>query len=245
MKKVMISLIALTFLASVGIVSAQGTGNILSKAADASIALRVYNSATGTLTVAVSTNGDHFVVTIDGNANTMNATTAYDTITELATWIASCTNASGTAPLTVDSKPSLLADSTDDELSDASYTATTGNWLEVLWDTSVALHYDIYIPNRDNQKSRANLDVVNINSVPAGTGDVTASVYIDGTLKWQKIITSPSYYAVDGTTNAWTADNNITVNENINIPVKASQAAIVRVSRATTATTGNISATVK
>jgi len=245
MKKVMIGLFALAFLASVGIVSAQGTGNILSKTADASIALRVYNSATGTLTVAVSTNGDHFVVTIDGHANTMNAGSSYTTITTLAAWLATCTNAAGTAALTVDSLPSLLTDSTDDELLDGSYTATYGNWLEILWDTSAALHYDIYIPDRDNQKSRGGLDIVNINSVPTGTGDVTASVYIDRTLKWQKVITSPSYYAVDGTTNAWTADNNVTIQEALEIPVKASQSAIVRIGRNTTATTGNISTTVK
>jgi pyridoxal/pyridoxine/pyridoxamine kinase len=85
---------------------------------------------------------------------------------------------------------------------------------------------------------------VNINSVPTGTGDVTASVYIDGVLKWQKLVTSPGGYVYGASTNL-VADNNVTIDEDVEIPVKASQAAIIRVGRATTATTGNISTTVK
>ena len=83
MKKIMIGLFALAFLASAGIVSAQGAGNILSKAADKSIALRILNGYDSTLTIVVTGNGTNFAVTAGANANTIDGNVK-TTITLLA-----------------------------------------------------------------------------------------------------------------------------------------------------------------
>lgn len=226
---------------------------IVAKAADESAALRVYNGYTGTVTIVVATNGEQVSVVCDGYTNTLTAGTSYDTITELADGIAACTNAAGTASLRVDSNPSLLADSTDDELLNGTYTAVTGKWLELLWDTHVHLSYDLYFPSRSYQAGIGAYILEKINSVPIGTGNVTASVYKDRVLIAQKVITSPVYVNpatwvdgdTNGYTNSFTADANVTIDWIVDLPFTGSEPVIVRVTRATTATTGNSSAIIK
>jgi hypothetical protein len=248
-------------LAAMVLVSGQVRADqIVAKAADTSPALRVYNGFTGTVTIVVATNGEDVTVTCDGNATKLTAGTSYDTITELADGIAACTNAAGAASLRVDSNPSLLADSTDDELLDGTYTAVAGKWLELLWDTSAHLSYDLYFPSRSYQSGVSAYVLEKINCVPTGTGNVTASVYKDRVLIAQKVITSPVYvnpatwlqgYAAGTTdltgvtTNSYTADANVTVDWIVDLPFTGSEPVIVRVSRATTATTGSISAVIK
>ena len=228
---------------------------IIAKAADASVAFRVYNGYTGTLTYVVGsdTSIQTNAIVCDGLTNTLlsNDALTNGTIALLVGNVAACTNTSGTASLEVNSEPSLDADVTIGTLLAGTYTAAAGAWLEVLWDTSAHLSYDIYLPSRTYQKGVGAYTLEKVNSVPTGTGNVTASVYKDGTLVMQKIITSPVYVnpatwsMSDGTTNSFTADDNVTVDWTVDLPFTGSEPVIVRVGRATTATTGNIGAVIK
>jgi hypothetical protein len=230
---------------------------IVAKAADASVAFRVYNGYTGTLTYVVGTDTSiqTNTITCDGLANTLlsNDALTNGTIALLVGNVAACTNAAGTASLTVNSEPSLSADVTIGNLLPGTYTAVAGKWLEVLWDTSAHLSYDLYFPSRSYEKGVGAYTLSSIGSVPTGTGNVTASVYKDGTLIKQKIVTSPVYVNpatwLDGgtnvSTNSFTADDNVTIDWPVDLPFTGSEPVIVRVSRATTATTGNINAVIK
>jgi hypothetical protein len=218
-------------------------GSIVSKAYDAGIALRVKNSFTGDLSIVVATNGEHIVITCDGNATTLTAGTSYDTISELAAGIAACTNTSGDASLTVNAEPSLAADSTDEELLDGTYTAVSGKWLNLLWDTSAAKHYSVYLPSRTYQTGVGAYRLSRVVGEPTGTGNVTLSIYKGGTLINRKVITSP-VYVIDSTTTNATADNTVNVDWDVGIPFGGDEAVIVRAARATTATTGILGAVI-
>ena len=236
----------ITALAVLAVMSGQAmAGSIIAKVADGSTALRVKNSFAGDLSIVVATNGEHIVVTCDGNATTLTAGTSYDTIAELAAGIAACTNAAGTASLTVNAEPSLAADSTDDELLDGTYTAKSGQWLDLLWDTSAALHYDVYLPSRTYQTGVGAYRLSKVVGDPTGTGNVTLSIYKGGTLVNRQVITSPLYVpGSGGTTNSYTADDTVNVDWDVGIPFAGDEAVIVRAARATTATTGILGAVI-
>lgn len=218
--------------------------------ADASPALRIYNAYTGTLTVVVSGAGTQALVTADGLVNTVDGSGNTDTIAELTTAIAACTNASGEAKLLVDSSISLSADSTDGELLDGTYTAAAGNWLELPWDTSAALQYSACIQKAPQFSPGTMIDVSKRWHVPGvvknvygditGTGNVTVSIYVNGVAKYSRVITSPKYELGAGGTNV--ANNSVSLSD-VKIPEIAygpQDAVLVRAARATTATTGNI-----
>ena len=222
-------------------------GPVISKVEDTSVALRVFNGYTGTVTAVVATNGEHIVVTCDGNATTLTAGSSYNTITLLAAGIEALTNAAGTASLTVDSNPSLLADSTDDELLDGTYTAVAGKWLELLWDTSACKFYSLYFPNRSDQTGVSPYVLEKVQGLPGGTGDLTLSVYQARTLIASKFVTSP-VYVLPGTliwgtaaTNTMGTVNAVTVDWDLDIPFSGQDAVIVRAERDTAGTTGVLS----
>lgn len=184
---------------------------------------------------------------VDGSGNT-------DTIAELAAAIVALTNASNEAKLIVDQSQSLSTDSTDGELLAGTYTAAAGEWLEVLWDTSACLFYQVSFPKAPFFDASGNEIVkgqrvpvpFNIDKVfgePTGTGNVTLSVYVDGSTKYTKTYTSPFYVLGAGGTNV--ASQVINIDESPGIPVGSQNAVIIRAARATTATTGNLGTVVK
>jgi len=216
---------------------------IVSHVEDTSVALRVKNGYDTTLTIVVTGSGTNFAVTAGANAQTVNGDGVTDTIAELAAAFSACTNVAGTASLTVDENPSLAADSTDAELLDGTYTAEAGKWLELLWDTSAHLSFDLYFPSRTYQAGVSAYIIDKILCLPTGTGDVTASVYKDRVLVAQKVITSPGAYIYGASTNL-VADNTVNLDWTLDMPFSGADPVIVRVGRATTATTGVISAVI-
>lgn len=220
---------------------------IVSKVEDTSVAVRVLNGYTGTLTwvvsgVAAVTN----TITCDGLATARIFTNGADTMATVDAWAVACTNAAGKASLTVNTEPALAADTFG--LLPGTYTALPGAWLEVLWDTSVALHYDVYLPSRTYQTGVAAYKLASVLAAPGGTGNVTASIYKAGTLIARKTVVSPVYVNpatwLDGgtnvSTNSFTADAIVNLDWQLNLPFTGADAVIVRVARATTATTGVI-----
>jgi hypothetical protein len=210
-------------------------GGIYFDAADDAPALRVYNSGTEAVTIQIYA-GDNATnsVTIGSTVNTLDFSGAgADTISEIAADIAACTNSAGETVLIVDADCSLATDSTDDELLDAQ-TISLGSkeWGEIVWDTSVAKFYSAYVPDDDVRGAiRSNVKIKQIYGNPLGTGDVTLSVYLDGTLSWQKLM--PEVYAYSNNTAS------VSLPIVVDIPAQK-KAIIIRATRATTATTGMI-----
>lgn len=217
--------------------------------ADSSPAFRVWNGGTGVVVVAITTNGAgaDMSVTTDGLATTIDGSGNTDTIAELGAAVAACTNRDGTFTLTVDTSTSLAADSTDGELLDGVYTGAANAWLEIPWDTSAALHYSVSRPQaplfaRGTVIDRAGVavggKVSRVYGEPTGTGNVTLSIYVAGSLKYQKTYVSPQYVLGAGNTNV--ADAVVSLDVEPGIPYGPQDAVIVRAARATTATTGNL-----
>ena len=226
---------------------------IISKVEDASAAMLVKNGYDTTLTIVVASAGGSitgvvgglaFDLTIGGGTN--------DTITEVAASVSALTNAAGTTSLTVNKEPSLNADSCDAELLDGTYTAAEGKWLELLWDTSAHLSLDLYFPSRTYQTGVSAYILDKVQALPTGTGNVTASIYKDGTLIASKIIASPEYrqstFLSGGTnaivTNTYDTLTDVNVDWELDMPFTGKDAVIVRAARATTLTAGVISATI-
>jgi hypothetical protein len=212
-------------------------------------AIKVYNGYAGALSIVVSGSGTGLVVTVDSLANAINGDGNDDTVAELAAVIQAVTNTSGQAKLVVDTSWALGTDSTDAELLNGTYTAASGAWATIPWDTSAAKFYQVAIPSRDPIHDRNGdqilagrypataFNVVRIYGQPTGTGSATVKAYVNGSEVFSKVI-AESYVLGAGGTNV--LDSVINVDESVTIPVPAQDGVIVRASRATTAAGGNI-----
>lgn len=228
-----------TITALIALVAFANAQSIHYYAADEAPALRIYNGdADETLTVTISSGGAAADMTavIGSTTNTIDGSGNDDTVAELAALFAACTNSSGSAALTVDTDCVVATtESTDGELLDGTYTATAGNWVDIPWDTSDVVHYDVYVPDSAAGGLRTpKLTLKNIYGSVTGTGAVTLSVYLDGTLVWQKNM--PEVY--ESTNNTATVALPVVPD----IPV-GDKAVLIRAVRATTATTGMLGAT--
>jgi hypothetical protein len=232
MKKSLFTLfIALFALMSIGFAD-----SIHTTTADTSIALRFKNFGAEDAVFNFDA-GDSATnnITIGSTVNTLDFSGAgADTIVEIAALIAAVTNSAGVPVLLMDTRCALGTDSTDDELLDTqtitvpAKVGSVESWGELLWDTSVHLSYDIYIPAalQDPNKVRSPLDIDHIYGNPLGTGDGTLSIYIGGELAWQYQM--PELFAA---TNAVRAE--------VQIPA-LKESVLIRAARATTATTGHV-----
>ena len=169
---------------------------VVSAVQDTSVACMVKNGFTGTCTIVVSGAGGAAsvqtnVVTCDGNATTIIVTNGTTTMAQLEASIAACTNAAGKKQLVVNSDPSLAAD-TIAELA-GTYTAASGKWMSILWDTSACLHYDIYLPGNGYNLGSGAYMIESVVGYPGGTGALTLGIYQSGVLIDEQVIASPTY----------------------------------------------------
>jgi len=203
---------------------------------DSSPALRIYNGGTESVTFNLYA-GDNATnsIVIGSQTNTLDFSGAgADTISEIAEDIAACTNSSSGYVLRVDSDCSVSTDSTDDELlGSQTVTIAAGQWGEIVWDTSVAKFYSVYMPSQaDGGASGGAYKITNIYGTVGGTGALTLEVYVDGTLVWNDLHSSSSGVVT-------------TVPIDVSIPVSGAKGVMIRATRATTATTGLIGAVVE
>lgn len=227
-----------TFMATFGLLFASHAASIVYEPYDSSPAIRVYCGSYST-TISIYGSGAHATnsVSIAGTSTIINGSGDIDTVAEFAAAIAAATNSAGTAVLVVDTDCSLGTDSTDGELLTGSYTSDATGWLEIPWDTSACKFYSVYVPDVNAGGIRSSqLKVGSVYGNPAGTGNVTLDVYLDGTLAWQKLL--PEVYAY--TNNTKSVDLPVMVD----IPV-GNKAVMIRATRASTATTGILGATLE
>ena len=191
-------------------------------------------------TIAVTSN--ILYLADDGNLNTItySDTNTMNELDEMIAAINAVTNTSGDKNFEATYWAGIAADTvTNLYLESMSTTTITRQWsYAVNWDTSVCLHYDSAVGTMVGTTPVAAGKIDHIFGDPIGTGDVTLSVYVDGSVKWSRLITSPTYVATAvSTTNV--AEASAAFDYEVNIPV-GSQPAFVRAARATTATTGGI-----
>lgn len=211
----------------------------LSKSEDTAIALRARNNGSENVVVNITTNGAgaDMSVVIGSVTNTVDGSGDTDTIAELAAAIAACTNSAGVAVLTVDQMCSLAADSTDGELMDTAVTITPGRWGNIaLWDTSDVKHYSVYLPDERTGGPDGDRVLKKIMGDPGGTGALTVEVYKDRTEVLQ--------YAYPTNVPSGVAES-LSFELNPDIPVGRTGNVLIRASRASTGTTGNVAAGVE
>lgn len=240
---------------AVGLMAGLATAQVVvSKVEDAGIAFQVQNGYTGTCTIVVS--GERAagsvmtnVITCDGNATTLVVTNGGTVMSTYEALITACTNAAGSAKLVINSEPSLAVDTI--AILAGTYTALAGKWVDVLWDTSAALHYDLYFPGKTY--GHGAYTIGSVQAYPGGTGNATIAIYQGGTLIAEKVITSPLYVnpatllagGTNVSTNTMGVDATVNVDWPLGIRSLGAQPIIVRASRVTTATTGVISAIIE
>ena len=143
-----------------------------------------------------------------------------------------------------------------DTLANSDFTAVAANAVDDQWDTSItedtsqALFYNVVpqaYPVGKFKGNSGNYTITDLIGEPAGTGDATVSVYASGTRQFYQTITSPFYvYSANSTVNVANASIDLgkMVDLGSGIKIGPSQVGLVRVQRATAATTGGIGASV-
>jgi len=200
--------------------------DIVFSSADANTAMTVVNGGSEAVTIGIVSAGasSNNLVIIGSTTNTINGAGDIDTVAEFAAAIEACVNSDGDAPLSVKTGMSLSTDSTDGELLTGSYTlaAGIGQSVNIPLDTSAALYYSIYVPKGE---------LALVYGDPKGTGALTLSVYENGSLVFNQV--------------ASTNDNLVIEEDFGTIGLPTSGKVIVRATRATSATTGNLGAVTK
>tara|TARA_R110002110_G_scaffold336074_3_gene546633 strand:+ start:10225 stop:10956 length:732 start_codon:yes stop_codon:yes gene_type:complete len=213
-------------------------GSVWNAADSASPFVVRYTDAAKVGTIEITATG--IVATDDSNANTLAYSASENSLTEVLAWINSATNATGTKNFEAKIWGGIGSDLvTNGYFGVLSENTLTKEWdYDVKWDTSNCLHYDsaagVMVGSTPVQAGK----IGRVFGDPIGTGNVTLSIYVDGSVKWSRLITSPVYVlSADATVNV--AETSSAFDYEVNIDV-GTQPAFVRASRATTATTGGI-----
>lgn len=236
---------------------AAGSGSTHVSLNNTAPALDIYNGYTGTLTVAIVTNGAAMTVTADGLATSVALNgSGTNNIKWLIPKFTAITNSDGDASLVVDANMSLDSDLIVTNLLSGTYTAANGQWLSIPWNTTNANLQNLYIPSggpffeRDGDEIRARRTplkcvIDEIFGEASGTGNLTVSVYVDRTnLVYYKTYQSPRYELgtiADGTgivTNA--VINLVDFRDNPSAVIGSQGSAFIRLHRATTTTSPNL-----
>lgn len=217
------------------------------------VALKVYNGYTGSLVLAVNAAGTNVAVTVDGLTTTL---TVYTNFTSLCDAIANVTNRSNEKKLIVDNSQSLPTDTAVGQLVSSTQTVAAGAWAYANWNTSLAKWYQVSYPSGvwfeqnlsqtlvdPERPDNSSFNISSIYGFPNGTGDVQVTVYIAQTnVVYQRTITSPIYVEGAGGTNVASHAVNLDIGGG-GVPVAivpGQKSVIVRATRATGATGGNI-----
>lgn len=245
----MVSLVAGIGFCQIG---GRGWGQYYNKE-DGAPALRVHNTGDEVVEFRLPEDNSSAVLIVFGNSpyttNTLDLSgTSIDTIAELASNVANATNSAGKKPLKTDTDCVVAtSESCDEELLLTTNTISAGNWgTGFFWDTSDTKHFNAYIPSSDHGASRGGAWIRKIYGDIGGTGNITLTINVDGSQRYQRTIVSPRYVlAATASTN--TAQ--VTASDEIwpgilDIPfdfyIGAKEDCLIQALRASSGTTGGL-----
>lgn len=213
---------------------------------EASPLLVRYNNSNGTGTIAVI--ATTITITDDGNANTYSMATGSTTVADIYTAITTATNTSGDKNFEASYSCALAADIVTTNYLVVGTNTLDKEWDDDLkWDTSTCLHYDVPISMPSPYKGTGYMGTRNVSGIygsPDGTGNVTLSMYVDGSKRFGRTYLSP--VGVAGINAGASAATNLTENGvypdiQFTRGIRVGRVnAFVRAARATTATTGGL-----
>jgi hypothetical protein len=223
------------------------------EAEDSSPAVRVYNGFSSDLVITTGGASGSITCVVDSTTTTITDGN-WDTVADLAAQLTTISNSSSRTLAKTDTDcVAATTESTDDELMDnTAVTIKAGTWGDIVWDTSDVAHFDVYIPGGDVGGANETKLVEKILGSVGGTGNITLTGYIDGVQAWENLIVSPVYRvgatsANTTTSEQWVADD-ISPGE-LNLPVdlgvNPSENLLIRATRATTGTTGGMTAIIR
>lgn len=209
------------------------------------VIVKYIGSSTNNFTITAN----NLTAVFDGSSSTKSLGPTITTA-DVAGFLNAITNGDGHAVFKAKVWEALSTDIVTNKIRQCTNFVAGSTWDKSIfkWDTSVALTYDAIcdVPNSAGMPMGA-YEITGIVGDPTGTGNVTLNVYGDDTMLYQKTFTSPVYVPTDvGTTN--TAADAVVTLESANFPgiwIGAGQRGLVRATRATTATTGGVGATIK
>jgi len=168
---------------------------------DESPVLRVFNSSPDqdcVIVVGATFNTNETITVTFGSdtANTLsNGMGTNDSVSLLATSLATTTNDDGKAFLIVDAYSSVGTDITTNRfLTDTTNTIASNSWGTVAyWDTSVIKHTDLYVPSHDRGGVAVATKVKDLWCSTTGTGSLTLDVYVNGTQWYHRLVSTNSF----------------------------------------------------
>lgn len=236
MNKIIVSLISV--LSLVGVVLAEQDGVTTYNEEDAAPAIRVMWTGTASTNLHANWTSTTTTITLAEGVVSSNITLVLSkSWTNILNEINGFTNASGKSNFKAELLNAELFDTISNKVQAVSLVdIQDGKWHEFMkWDTSVSLTFDASRP--------AELGGYRVNKIygePNGTGNITAQAWVDGKEVYYKTIVSPVYvYSSTGTTYV-ASDEVHDLDKDVNIYVGKNQRFHLRLTRATTATTGGV-----
>ncbi|MCF7853636.1 MAG: hypothetical protein K9N51_02470 [Candidatus Pacebacteria bacterium] len=226
----------------------------LYNAEDASPALRVKNGYKYPVTFIWLTAGSNAANRIEikeaSGAVTTNivgtapAAGITNTISEMQLQLNAASNAAGERLITWDWNCALVSDEFATRVLTETNIISAGTWGKAAtWDTSAALHWDVYLPGKiaesGGQESRKVIQ--NWYGLPSGQGNLTLEIFQDGTEKYQETVLLPDYIRADtngAAAASWTTNHVWNLSKSINWPCPRRVDTLLRATRAGTAAAG-------
>lgn len=251
MKRTVTSVLVLLVLVSLSL--GQGVRSSSVRVQDTSCPIAVKYVGTGTNALTLSA-GWLFTVVADGRSSSTQLV-AGSTVSTIVGFLNNVTNASGINQFVAVPWEALTTDTVSNNLIlltnaviGAAFDVTT-----IKWDTSACLHFDV-VPDITTPSGipQGGFTLDGVWGNPTGTGNVTLDVYANDTLMYERTITSPVYvtpqYNNGSNVTTNTTDAFVSLSSGSNpfpsIHIGLGKKCLVRASRATTATTGVIGASI-
>ena len=245
MKKLVLIVLAMVFVAA-GLAQAQSS--YAWKSEDASVAIKIRMNSSDTVTGWVN-GANIYLGDVTDTAAVITVPTS-NTASDVCGKINAVTNASGTRIFNAYVWEALSSDTLTNKVVTNTFTvAKNGDTDIAKWSTAAYKNYTVIPDVPIGGKGVGGYAISRVQGNPGGTGNVTVNVYEDDTLLFQQTVDSPLYVQpqlIVNDTNAITTNAAInTVSLGIDtggIRIGAGKRGLIKVTRATTATTGGIGA---
>jgi hypothetical protein len=245
MKKTFLTVLAMVFVAS-GVAFGQ---TYAWKSEDASNPILIRSLLSQTVTGSVNAASIILVNVTDSAASLTVTLTPTKTVADVVTEINAATNASGAKAYQAVCWEAVSTDTVSNKLLSATISLADRIYdTDIKWDTSSYLSYTVIPDVLVGSAPVGGYGISRILGNPGGTGNVTVNVYEDDTLLYQRVETSPVYVSpqiISGTNDTTnTAVAVVSLNLDLgNLRINSGKRGLIKVTRATTGTTGGVGGT--